>query len=60
MMTVSGAVIALRALFGPLTFPLKATNPLNPEDWFALALVLTMLVKADAPRILSHISRTTI
>jgi hypothetical protein len=49
IITVSGAVIALRALFGPLTFPLKAANPINPEDWFALALVLTMLVTANAP-----------
>jgi hypothetical protein len=55
IMTVSGAVIALRALLGPLTFPLKTTNPMNPEDWFALALVLTMLVMADAPN-----SRATI
>ncbi len=47
-MAVSGAAIALRAIFGPLTFPLKMTNPVNPEDWFALALVLTMLVTADA------------
>jgi len=51
IMTVSGAVIGLRALLGPLTFPMKATNPVNPEDCFALALVLTMLVKADAPSI---------
>jgi hypothetical protein len=50
IMTVSGAVIALRALSGPLTFPLQTTNPVNPEDWFAAGLVLTMLVKADAPR----------
>jgi hypothetical protein len=55
IMTMSGAVIALRALMGPLTFPLKTTNPMNPEDWFALALVLTMLVTADAPN-----SRATI
>jgi hypothetical protein len=48
IMNVSGAVIALRALLGPLTFPLKATNPVNPEGWFALALVLMMLVSADA------------
>jgi hypothetical protein len=45
---VSGVVIALRALLGPLTFPLRVTKPVNPEDWFALALVLTMLVTADA------------
>lgn len=55
IMTVSGTAIALRTLLGPLTFPLKARNPLNPEDWFALALVLTMLVMADAPN-----SRATI
>lgn len=44
----SGVVIALRALLGPLTFPLKVTRPVNPEDWFSLALVLMMLVTADA------------
>jgi hypothetical protein len=49
-MAVSGAVISLRALLGPLTFPLKVTKPVNPEDWFALALVLTMLVTADATK----------
>ena len=48
IMALSGAVISLRAGCGPLTFPLKVTNPVNPEDWFALALVLTMLVTADA------------
>lgn len=48
LMTASGAVIALRTLLGPLTFPLKVTNPCNPEDWFALALVLTMLATTDA------------
>jgi hypothetical protein len=29
-------------------FPLKVTKPVNPEDWFSLALVLMMLVTADA------------
>ena len=48
IMAVSGAVIALRAVFGPLTFPLMVTNPVNPEGWFSLALVLTMLLTADA------------
>jgi len=48
IMALSGAVISLRAVCGPLRFPLKVTNPVNPEDWFALALVLTMLVTADA------------
>ena len=48
IMTVSGAVIALRALLGPLTFPLKAANPVNPEGWFALALGLKMLASTDA------------
>ena len=60
IMAISGAVIALRALLGPLTFPLKVTNPCNPEDWFALALVLTMLATTDAPRILSQNSGATI
>ena len=60
VMTASGAVIALRALLGPLTFPLKVTNPCNPEDWFALALVLTMLAGTDAPRSLSQNSGATI
>ena len=59
-MSVSGAVIALRALAGPLTFPLKATNPVNPEDWFALALVLMMLVTADARENTLTNSRPTI
>src|SRR2546427_660887 len=36
---LSGAVIILRAVFGPLTFPVKVTNPVNPEAWFGLALV---------------------
>jgi hypothetical protein len=50
---VSGAVIGLQALLGPLTFPLKVTKPVNPEDWFALAL-LTMLVTADATKNLAR------
>jgi len=58
IMAVSGAVIALRALLGPLTFPPKTRNPVNPEDWFALALVLMMLVTADAPSLTN--SRATI
>jgi hypothetical protein len=58
-MTLPGAAIALRALLGPLSFPLKATSPLNPEDWFALALVLTMLMTADAGNTVTN-SRATI
>jgi hypothetical protein len=57
---VSGAVIALRSLFGPLTFPVKVTKPVNPEDWFALALVLTMLVTDDVAKNTSRKSRATI
>lgn len=60
IMTMSGAVIALRALLGPLTFPLKVTNPCNPEDWFAVALLLTMLATTEAPRSLSQNSGATI
>jgi hypothetical protein len=45
---VSGLVIGFRTLLGPLTFPLKVTNPVNPEGWFGFALVLTMLVTVDA------------
>jgi hypothetical protein len=60
IMTVSGAVIALRVLLGPLTFLLKATNPVNPEGWFALALVLMMLVSADARENTVTDSRATI
>lgn len=47
VLAISGAVIALRALFGPLTFPVKVTSPVNPEGWFGLALVLTMLVSPN-------------
>lgn len=57
---VSGAEIALRAFLGPLTFPLKVTKPVNPEDWFALALVLTMLVTADVAKNSARKSRATI
>jgi hypothetical protein len=60
IMTVSGAVIVLRALLGPLTFPLKATNLVNSEGWFALALVLMMLVSADASENTVTDSRATI
>lgn len=56
-MAVSGAVIALRALLGPLTFPLKVTKPVNPEDWFALMLVLTILVSAHAAKNIAGKSR---
>ena len=49
-MAISGAVIALRAVLGPLTYPLKVTKPVNPEDWFALTLVLTLLVSAHATK----------
>jgi hypothetical protein len=54
IMTMWGAVIALRAIWGPLTYPVKVTNPLNPEDWFALALLLAMLARTDGPGILSR------
>ena len=43
-----GAVIALRTLFGPFTFPFKVTNPVNPEGWFGLTIVIMMLVIDDA------------
>ena len=48
VLAMSGAVICIRALLGPFTFPRKATSPVNPEGWFGLALVLTMLVVPDA------------
>lgn len=51
IMTICGFVIALRALWGPLAFPLKVTNPLNPQDWFALALLLAMLARTNAPAV---------
>jgi len=53
-------VIAIRALLGPLTVPVKVTKPVNPEDWFALALVLTMLVTADAAKNTTRQSRAAI
>jgi hypothetical protein len=45
---VSGIVVAIRALLGPFMVPIKVITPLNPEGWFGLALVLMMLVTADA------------
>jgi hypothetical protein len=42
-LVISGAFIVARALLGPIAFPLKVTNPINPEGWFGLAWVLVIL-----------------
>ena len=45
---IFGFIIAARTLLGPITFPFRVTNPLIPEGWFGLALMLTMLVTENA------------
>jgi hypothetical protein len=50
MGVLSGAVIACRAIAGPLSFPLPVTNPVHPEVWFALSLNVMMFVGSDAGR----------
>ena len=48
VITVSGVIIGFRTLLGPFTFLLRVSGPVNPEGSFGLALVLMMLVTADA------------
>jgi hypothetical protein len=44
----SAVVIAARALAGPLTWPVTVNFPINAESVFGLALVLGLLLRADA------------
>lgn len=43
VLVVSGAFVAARGLLGPITFPLKVSNPVHPEGCFGLAFVLVIL-----------------
>jgi hypothetical protein len=40
---VSGAFVGARGLLGPIAFPVKVSNPVNPEGWFGLAFVFVIL-----------------
>jgi len=44
----SAVVIAARALAGPLTWPVTVNFPINAESVFGLALVLGLLLRAEA------------
>ncbi len=46
VLAVLGIIIAARAIFGPLQFPMRVNSPMNAEGWFAVALIALIFVRA--------------